>query len=294
MLRMRSLSRRVSAKFGAIVIAALSLRCDPDFLILHPLEAAGAPMPYSTQNAAQFLEAAVVGKHALRNVDDNILAMGQMVDEILAAHPSTRLVVFGEDSLGFYYEPSAPSTYKRAVAQPIPGPATDALGMIARRHGIYLAFGMAELRGDTMYNAGVAIDPQGQVIGVHTKGMLIDWDKESGFTERIDPTVVQIDGIRTGIRICAESSSEALTLAYVDARPEMMLSLQASFEPGPFTVDMMARRLNAWTLFANRVGEEGDVTYPGLVYISDPAGNTVVGDAKPTPRYHHTRIGIVR
>lgn len=277
-----------------LLFLAFSSACDPDFMILHPLEAAGSPTPYNIAGADQVMEVAVVGKHALLDVDDNLRAMGQIVDDILAEHPATRLIVFGEDSLGWYFQPNGPAEYKRAVAQPIPGPATDVLGAVARERGIYLVFGMAELRGDVMFNAGVVLDPMGQVIGVHTKGMLIDWDEEQGFTERIDPTVVDIDGIRTGVRICAEASSDTLTRAYIDARVEMMLSLQASFEPGPFQVDMMARRVNAWTLFANRVGEEGDVTYPGLVYISDPAGNTIAGDASPSQRYHHARIGIVR
>lgn len=268
--------------------------CNPDFLVLHPLEAAGAPTPYNIDNASQFMEVAVVGKHALLDVKDNVQSMTNIVDEILTAHPNTRLLVFGEDSLGWYYQPAGPSDYKRMVAQPIPGPATDAMAAVARRWHIYVAFGMAELRGSTLFNSGVVLNPAGEVLGVHTKGMLIDLDEAAGFTQQIDPTLIDIDGIRTAIRICAEANSEALTRAYVDARIEMILSLQASFEAGPFRIDMMARRLNAWTLFANRVGTEGAINYPGLVYVSDPAGNTVVGDASPSQRYFHTRIGIVR
>ena len=49
------------------------------------------------------------------------------------------------------------------LGQPIPGPATTALGVCCRRHRMWLAFGLLERDGDKLYDSAVLIDSEGSI-----------------------------------------------------------------------------------------------------------------------------------
>jgi predicted amidohydrolase len=65
--------------------------------------------------------------------------------------------------------------YHRAYvehAQVVPGPYTDALGHVARTHGVTLVVGLAERHPSirsTLWNTGVVIGPDGRYLGKHRK-----------------------------------------------------------------------------------------------------------------------------
>src|SRR5438105_9391650 len=50
-----------------------------------------------------------------------------------------------------------------ATAEPVPGPTTDAVGAVARRHGMWVICPIVERRGDRTSNAAVLLDRRGQV-----------------------------------------------------------------------------------------------------------------------------------
>ncbi len=53
--------------------------------------------------------------------------------------------------------------------EPIPGPTTDALGAVAKKHGTHVIVGMHELAGEKTYNASVLIGRDGGVMGTYHK-----------------------------------------------------------------------------------------------------------------------------
>ncbi len=57
----------------------------------------------------------------------------------------------------------------RDVAEPIPGPATDLLGVAARRNGIWVVAGLTECDGEVLYNTAVLLDRQGELAGRYRK-----------------------------------------------------------------------------------------------------------------------------
>ncbi len=54
-------------------------------------------------------------------------------------------------------------------AEPIPGPTTERMGELARRHEIFLCFGLLEVAGSRYYDSAVLLDRQGQIILRHRK-----------------------------------------------------------------------------------------------------------------------------
>lgn len=56
-------------------------------------------------------------------------------------------------------------------AEEVPGPATERLGKAAQHAGAYVAMGVTERDGGTLYNTVVWFDPQGQIAHKHRKVM---------------------------------------------------------------------------------------------------------------------------
>jgi predicted amidohydrolase len=67
-----------------------------------------------------------------------------------------KLVVFPELALTGLAVPAA-------SAQPIPGPATDSLRMLAAQLELYLVCGLAECAGDAIYNSACLVAPDGEI-----------------------------------------------------------------------------------------------------------------------------------
>jgi predicted amidohydrolase len=81
-----------------------------------------------------------------------------------AAGQGAHLACFPEACFFGWVNPTA-----RALAHPIPGPTTDRLAALARRHRMMLAIGLAERDRDRLYNAAVLIGRDGSLLLHHRK-----------------------------------------------------------------------------------------------------------------------------
>src|SRR5690606_36393020 len=107
----------------------------------------------------------------------NLERMERVTKRAKLEHPDLRVMVFGEASLGLYYDPSDPIGHQRRVAEPVPGPASERLGALADSLGIYLAYGAVEQAGDTLFNSLMVLDTVGQVVAKHRKMLLHHLDR---------------------------------------------------------------------------------------------------------------------
>ena len=96
---------------------------------------------------------------------------------------------------------------QKRIAETIPGTATETISKLAKLYNVYIVFGLAETKDDKLYNSQVLLNPDGEIEAVHRKVHLIDWDVASGFTPDNRETVVEIDGIKAGMIICADVQS---------------------------------------------------------------------------------------
>lgn len=201
----------------------------------------------------------------------NLEAMAGVLADVATAAPDTRVVVFGETILGWYHDPDDPEGYQRSVAQPVPGPATDALGALADASDRYVAFGLVEDDAGTLHNSLVLLDPDGEVAAVHRKVDLTDWDVEAGMVPGDGITTADIDGLQVGLLVCSDFESRSMVEDLADTRPDLVLLALASGMGA--AIDPTARQLEAWVVAANRFGEEAEVPYDGAIWISNPAGS---------------------
>lgn len=89
----------------------------------------------------------------------------------------------------------------RRSAQPIPGPASERLGQLARTHRLYLAAGMLEEDGEDLYNVSVLHAPDGHLMGVYRKWHLFATEKEA-VRSGSEPGIFDTSFGRIALTIC--------------------------------------------------------------------------------------------
>jgi len=214
--------------------------------------------------------------------------LGAIVRGIVRDHPDVRLILFGEAILGWFYRRGETETYHRRIAEPIPGPSTDFVAGLAKEHEVYLSFGMTERHGEKLHNTQVVIDPAGEIAAVHRKFRI----QNRAFTpaeRRL--TIADVDGAKTAILICADARSLWLLRAIRRARPDVVLASLADYGMSPRLNGMIGTFYDAWTVVANRCGEEPPLTWHGLITISDRLGRLRAhGIGREQYLYHRIRI----
>ncbi|MBW7995476.1 MAG: carbon-nitrogen hydrolase family protein [Candidatus Glassbacteria bacterium] len=91
------------------------------------------------------------------------------------------------------------------VAEPIPGPTTEALSKVAREHGMYIVAALGEREGAVIYNTAVLIGRDGEVKGKYRKVHLPEGEYDQGCSAGDSYPVWETDFGRVGIMICWDS-----------------------------------------------------------------------------------------
>jgi len=225
---------------------------------------------YPTSDSSRRLVIATTAFQSDQAPAVNCEKIARTVDTIMQAHPNVELILFGEVILGWYI----PSRLVE-LAEPVPGPSTDFLSQVARKHGIYLSFGIPERNAGKLHNAQVLLNPQGQVQAIHRKWNLKNGEKKANFQPgATNTTLTDIKGIRTGMIICADARHPQTMRALMKNRPELILfSLADDQDESWFVAKANARLYVAWLVSANRYGHEKADYWNGHTVITDPLGN---------------------
>jgi predicted amidohydrolase len=89
-----------------------------------------------------------------------------------------------------------------SAAEPVPGPTTQFLGAVAKKHGLYIVAGLYEKEGDVLYNTAVLINRAGELAGKYRKVSLPREEIDGGVTPGNSLPVFDTDFGRIGIMIC--------------------------------------------------------------------------------------------
>ena len=265
------MKKKITSLLTAILMLFL-LSCDSDLLKPSLIEMSGANITYDDSGATKHLKIATAALECSTDKEENLVAMENMITEIMADEPDVRLIVFPETTLGWYYKESNPEEYQRSIAEEIPGLATARIDSLSEQYGIYIIFGMAEIRNDTLYNSQVLVNPDGEIEEIHRKVRPFFLDEESGYDNYNNYQIFEIDNIKASMMICADSDSEWLTNKILENDVDLVITSLTSVDP-PYNFSVGARRFNAWYVSANRYGTEGGFSYSGSCYIADPAGD---------------------
>jgi len=88
------------------------------------------------------------------------------------------------------------------ASEPVPGPTTEYLGQLSRKHKMYIVAGILEREGEVVYNTAVLMDREGNVAGKYRKVCLPREEIVGGVTPGDALPVFQTDFGTIGILIC--------------------------------------------------------------------------------------------
>lgn len=95
-----------------------------------------------------------------------------------------------------------PASAIRSLAQPIPGPAFDAVADCARRHAMNVVAGFFALEEDRTSNVAALIDRSGKLTGLYSKKHPTEGEIVGGVTPGPGSRVFETDFGRLGLAIC--------------------------------------------------------------------------------------------
>ncbi|MBX9622829.1 MAG: carbon-nitrogen hydrolase family protein [Gemmataceae bacterium] len=197
----------------------------------------------------------------------------------VAADRGARLAVFPECVVTGYGFRSRDQV--RAVAEPLPGPSTDAVARECARLGVWAVFGLIEHdpAADKLYNSCALVGPTGYFASYRKAHLpCLGADR---FTDPGDRpfAVHDLGGLKLGMNICFDGSfpetSRVLTLLGAD-----LIVLPTNWATNARTMAELVSAARAWEnhvyyLAVNRVGEESGFRYIGLSSAADCLGKVV-------------------
>lgn len=276
MERRSNLRRLLAAlSLAAVSLAAICLGgCSGSGIVFTPLSQYWqAPMAYDDAEAPTSIGVAAVTLTVDLDPAVNRAKMATFIDKIASEKPETRIILFGETSLGHYYRPDDPEGYQRSVSETVPGTTTALIAAKALERGLYVSFGLCESQGDLLYNSQVLIGPDGAIRAVHRKANLTDWDIADGFTPGNEVAFDDIDGIKVATLICYDSMSATLLRQVASGGAKLVLLPMADLDDENFIkYQPTAQQTGAWVVGANRFGAEDGYSYMGHSFIAAPNG----------------------
>lgn len=241
------------------------------------------------------LKAALIQQSCSDNQPETFSKTGRMVRQ--AAADGAKLVVLQELHNGTYFcQTEATEQFDRA--EPIPGPATERLGALAKELGIVLVTSLFERRAPGLYhNTAVVFEQDGSIAGIYRKMHIPD---DPGFYEKFyfTPGDLGFTPIRTsvgtlGVLVCWDQwYPEAARLMSLAGADLLIYPTAIGWDPAD-TVEEQERQREAWVtvqrghavanglpvLSVNRVGFEkspdphaSGIRFWGTSFIAGPQG----------------------
>lgn len=205
----------------------------------------------------------------------NLRAMEEKI--AAAAHRGAKLVVLPECiHAGYGFESRAEALRS---AEPLPGPATDAIAKACTKFGLWVVFGLLESAGSKVFNSCALVGPAGFVASYRKLHLpCLGADR---FTDPGDRpfAVHDLGGLKIGMNICFDGSfpesSRILTLLGAD-----LVVLPTNWATNARTMATLVSAARAWEnhiyyLAVNRIGEESGFTYIGKSSAADYLGKII-------------------
>ncbi len=214
------------------------------------------------------------------------------------AEKGAELIVFPELANIGYITPSMPgesagpegfasviSQYIRA-AETVPGPTTEALSKLTKKHNVYVVVGLAQKHpvvSGSLYNSGVLLGPNG-IVGVHHK-MHLPLNEKHYFYPGSTSEVFKTELGNIGVNVCYDGRFPELSRVMALKGAEIICTVWAiSAGLGSVTPDMNTLKYRTYTraqengLFyvsCNRSGRQGEQYFTGHSAIAAPNGTII-------------------
>jgi N-carbamoylputrescine amidase len=237
--------------------------------------------------APSVVRVGLVQTHASEDPDDNVRRALLLVDR--AAAEGADVVCLPELFRSRYFCQEEDARHF-ALAEPVPGPTSQALAERAKRHGVAIVGSLFEKRAPGLFhNTAVVVGPDGVVRGLYRKMHVPDdprfYEKFYFAPGDLGFRAFDVGGARIGTLVCWDQWYPE------GARLTALQGAKILFYPtaiGTWTgeMDLRERQHDAWRTIqrshaiangvfvaaVNRVGREGDLVFWGGSFVAAPDG----------------------
>jgi predicted amidohydrolase len=226
---------------------------------------------------------ALIQQHASENKNDNIARGLKALDEA-AAHGAA-VIVFAELAFERFYPQRPAGDDPLSLAQPVPGPLTEAFAERASRHGVVVVLNLYERDGRHAYDCSPVIDANGRLLGRTRMIHITEYAcfHEQGYYTPGDTgaPVYETKAGRIGVAICYDRHYPEYMRALAVAGADLVVIPQAGavgeWPEGLYEAELQvaAFQNGYYTALCNRVGEEDCLTFSGESFVCAPDGRVI-------------------
>jgi N-carbamoylputrescine amidase len=202
-----------------------------------------------------------------------------------AAEAGADLVVFPELSFTPFY-PRVPVTERDQcaldLAEPVPGPTTEALAEAAADTGVVVVFNLMERDGGRTFDTSPVLDADGTLLGRTRMMHITEYEQfhEQGYYApgNTGAPVYDTAAGRLGVAICYDRHYPEYLRALALQDAELVVVPQAGtvgeWPDGMYEAELRVAALQHgfFTALANRTGQEGTMQFAGRSFVTDPFG----------------------
>ena len=226
---------------------------------------------------------ALVQQHATRdkagNVERGLEALGR------AAREGAALVAFAELAFEWFHPQQVADDDPGRLAEPVPGPTTEAFQRRARELGVVVVLNLYERDGDRQFDCSPVIDADGTLLGRTRMVHITDYPcfHEQGYYTPGDTGAPVYDtrAGRIGVAICYDRHYPEYMRALAVAGAELVVVPQAGvageWPEGLYEGEMRvaAFQNGYFVALCNRVGAEDCLTFAGESFVTAPDGTVI-------------------
>jgi len=199
-----------------------------------------------------------------------------------AAAAGAKLVCYAELAFEPFWPQRPAVAGSRDLAEPVPGPLTEALAQRARAHGVVVVPNLFERAGDRCYDCSPVIDADGSLLGRTRMVHITEYAcfHEQGYYAPGDTGAPVYDTAvgRIGVAICYDRHYPEYMRALAVAGADLVIVPQAGsvgeWPDGLYEAEMRvaAFQNGYWVALCNRVGREECLTFAGESFVCAPDG----------------------
>lgn len=229
------------------------------------------------------MKIALIQQHASKDRDDNRRRGVSAVREAVVR--GAGIICFAELAFERFYPQEIANAETLALAEPVPGPTTDAFVALARELGVVIVLNVFERDGDQTFDASPVIDADGTILGITRMVHITDYPcfHEQGYYAPGDQGAPVYDtrAGRVGVAICYDRHYPEYMRALAVKGAQIVVVPQAGvageWPDGLYEAELRvaAFQNGYFTALCNRVGREPKLEFSGESFVCDPAGSVV-------------------